>query len=83
MRSSSLKVELHNEIESQVEAFLAKNGKIVEVPSNIYKHEEVTQRDKRTIMQCSTETIKKGRGQVMKDIDRQSWEKRKLMEAIK
>jgi hypothetical protein len=83
MRSSNLKVELHNELQSQVEAFLAKNGKIVEVPSNIYRHEEITQRDRCTIMQTTEprrNKAKKGHGQAMKEVDRMNWEQRKIKE---
>jgi hypothetical protein len=83
MRSSSLKTDLHNEITAQTEAFLQANGKIEEVPSNIYRHEEITQRDRCTIMQTTEPRrikAKKGHGQAMKEVDRMNWEQRKIKE---
>lgn len=84
MRSSNLKTDLSNELESQIVAFLAKNGKIEEVPITAYKREDVTLRDRRTILQVGTQNAPRDKirksGDAIKDIDRKSWKQRLIKE---
>jgi hypothetical protein len=83
MRQANLKTQLHNEIESQVEAFLAMGKTIEQVPINCYQREQVTLRDKATILAVNRTSIKAPRlksGEVMREIERQAWTQRQIKE---
>ena len=82
MRANNLKLNEHAQLNDQVAQFLAQGGAIESVPTNIYKHEELTQTAKRTILETSVgklkEKTKKESGHSMREMDRISWIRREL-----
>jgi len=81
MRANNQKLELHNEVTAQVEAFLSQGRVIDVVPINCYKREDVTLRDKAAILGVNRNSVKgskKKSGEVMREIEQQLWKQRQL-----
>jgi hypothetical protein len=82
MRANNLKLNEHAHLSDQVAQFLAQGGAIESVPTNIYKHEELTQTAKRTMLETSVarlkEKTKKESGHSMREMDRISWIARQM-----
>ena len=82
MRSElSLKLRESQSINDQIEAFFAKGKTIDVIPSHIYKREEITDRDRRTILETSRHKIRTGKtksGDAMREVDRIAYKKAKI-----
>lgn len=56
---STLKTAEALDIEKQIQDFFSRGKTIEVVPSNVYKREEITLRDKRTILETSNNKVKR------------------------
>ena len=84
MRANNLKTSESQSIEDQIAVFFASGKTIEQVPTNVYKHEELTQTAKRTMLETSVgklkEKTKKESGHSMREQDRISFIKPQMKE---
>jgi hypothetical protein len=83
MRSElSIKTAESLNIEQQIQEYFASGKVIKEIPPNVYKREEITLRDKRTILETSRSKLKEKSklksGDAMREIDRIAYKKMEL-----
>jgi hypothetical protein len=82
MRVNNLKLNEHTHLSDQVAQFLAQGGAIESVPTNIYKHEELSQTNVRTLLETSVGKLsaeqRKPHGDALRKKDRQAWTLREM-----
>jgi hypothetical protein len=82
MRATNLKHNESNELADLTVAFLARGGHIQTVASDVYKREDITLRDRRTILETSNSKLKakKKSGDAQRAIDRVTFKARQIKE---
>jgi hypothetical protein len=82
MRANNLKTSESQFIEDQIAVFFASGKTIEQVPTNVYKHEQLSQTNVRTLLETSVAKLspeqRKPHGDVMKAKDRRSWSLKQL-----
>lgn len=81
MRANNLKINEHQTIDEQIADFFSRGGAIQEVPTNIYKREELSLTNKAVMLETSPSKVTHDRsksGRAIREVDRISWEKRKM-----
>jgi hypothetical protein len=82
MRATNLKHNESNALADQTAAFLARGGSVEYVPPDVYKREDITLRDRRTILETSNSKLKtkKKSGEAQRAIDRVTFKARQIKE---
>ena len=81
---NNLKQQQHADLNDQITAFFSRGGAIEEVPTNIYRREELSLTNKAVLLETSPSKVGHDRsksGNAMKDAMRVSWKKREMMNA--
>ena len=83
--SNGEKTKQHDDLNDMINDFFSRGGAIEEVPTNIYRREELSLTNKAVLLEMSPAKVGHDRsksGNAMRDANRINWEKRKMMGKI-